>query len=89
MTGKVKVKLANGTNATYQLAEAGKPAPLGGKAKLKQVLTGSKKKKSKARTAMIEALEAKRSVLVKLKYTITDAAGNTLVVKDTVKVKRG
>ena len=89
VTGKVKVKLANGQNATYKLGKANKFAPLGGKAKLKQLLTGSKAKAAAARVAMVEALKDKRSVVAKLKFTITDAAGNKQVVKKTVKVKRG
>lgn len=89
VTGKVKVTLANGKRATYQLTSVTRNAPLGGKAKLTQLLKGSSAKAGRARAMMITALKAKRSVVVKLRFTIKDVAGNTRVVKKTVKVKRG
>lgn len=87
--GKVKATLASGKKATYKLAPLTRPAALNGRARLKQLMTGSTSQNAAARAVMLQALKAKRPVIVKLKFTITDAAGNKQVVRRTVKVKKG
>ena len=82
VTGKVKVG-----NKKYSLKALTKALAKGGKATLKQGLSGSKQKVAAATSAIKQALNQGKKVKATLSFTVTDQAGN--VQKSTKKVTIG